>query len=287
MNFLHIASMSLQEINKAMKGYPLFSISQTNFDSNSQRADLTLEREISFYPDSAAAPCGETKIDLDVLTFSTPEQLRKELNIYNGASAVDFKSLCELADEIAKNELALRCIKAAIAYQEWTPPEEHPDWERVDTDDFVSFYRSNAVYEVRAAVDGPSKPCENGRWDCRYRIQLRKVKPSGETPNVIQEVEKSFDNYKAAWAYMDRRVRYISEKYFPLEEPCVPRENERDFTWAGMLLPGYRLEGESLPHCFRRKEDAKYMPDVCIGRECAACKLCRYRYDAEKEVIYG
>lgn len=285
MKFSEIGVKTPKEIDEALGKRPIFSSSQTTFDDNQNgRAPaLSVYRNVGIDLHTATAYCGKEAIDLSDLTLETQDALREKIEILEGAMKSEYDDLFRLADELAVAQLQRRCLAAVVAYKNWTPLAYNNVWVRTEDRLFTSWVRSNMVYHCRFELQ---KNAVDGKFVVRYVLRFQAV--MGEEPDHIKENFKKFTKEDDAMKYLEGRMNAFDKKYFNELCPPIPAEYAREFTWAGMILPGYRIEGEAVPRCFRRKDDVKYQyqDNICAGRQCEVCKGCALRYDAEKELFY-
>lgn len=236
--------------------------------------DIEAVRNVRIWPASLGTSCGDGSIDAESLTRWPEASIQAELIDITDESECVRRKLTELADHMAYLKAREQVIDAVRQYRAWTPPSFSREWKEETRQDgkLIVWTISNLVYEMQARMD-----LQCGTVRCSYTIQTRIVQP-GITPDAVyvkRVLDKRFAKEEAGRAYLDARRKQYEKKYFSEDCPPLPSEIAFCFTWAGMLLPGYRFEGEKLPHCFLRENDGK--PGVCEGRACAVCTDCPFK----------
>ena len=319
MNYLSVPGASPEQINSKLGGENIISGSQILFNEDTSfgtgesdgfadqeaHPHLRVDRIVIMNPIIASASDSSTdKIDLGILTSSTAEELRDELKITEGLLKNATQKLADAANDAAKHVLDRHLLKAAIRYQEWTPPEFQNEWIE-QSDNLVEslsappagvrfWARENAVYKAQVQiVHTPAsealefmgvklgEPVQE-KWMCNTLVWLRSFEwQQQEEVMAFERKEIVCASMEEAERRANANMERLTKKYFAEDWPCVPdslptfQGLPTHFCYARMLLPRYRLKGEELPHCFKQTtyEDAP----ACIVRASNACKTCPYR----------
>lgn len=233
------------------------------------------------------------RIDVSSLTFSMDVEIDVDFAAAQRSRDELVAKASELLFRAVRQDAKMVCLNAVKLYRSWHAPAEDKGWTSISDNktladkwhyvpvkkgrtlqifeawERVNFaYRSLVVVTVDKSTDIDtyrsiafvlSRPSEmlDPSLDELFLLERRAGKEH-VTPTDALEAAK-------------RQMKSIGEKYYFCFRPSIPKEAVGAFTYAGMLLPGYRVEGEELPRCFTGRES------FCSGRECAACTDCPYK----------
>lgn len=248
-NFNEIFSASAEKLKELLDNSVIWGGSSDQIFSSGKFAaeSLVINRNINILPGTLAPAACKTGVDMgDYVSpnadSATRQNLREELEIreaYNKQLDAQLKSL---VNQRCASEIAYRCLKAAQEYQEWTLPEFKREWTQTKSVGDV-FSISNAVYTAEICIDHETwrkKP-----YRVSYVVRMRDVRPTLPTPGIIVEQgEQCYADPSDAMRCVERRQKAYDKKYFSEDVPSIPKEYAQVFTWAGALLPGYRVEEE-------------------------------------------
>ena len=141
--------------------------------------------------------------------------------------------------------VATRKLELAMKYLE-IDPVEHTGNKWVE-DEKGQRTISNMVYKMTCSITENtrwnlwSSSALNKRWHVEWQVVFNTPKPHHYI--VIAGKERKYSDRYDADNYLNGRIRAFA-KYFKEISPPIPADYKYAFTESGMLLPGYRVEGE-------------------------------------------
>lgn len=249
-NFNEIFSASAETLKELLDNSVIWGGSSDQIFCNGKFAAeaLAINRNINILPGTLAPAACKTGVDMGNYVrpnadSKTRQDLLEELETREAYNKQLDAQLMSLVNQRCASEIAYRCLKAAQEYQEWTLPEFQREWTQTKSVGGNVFSISNAVYTAEIYI--VHETWRKKPYRVSYVVRMRDVRPTLPTPGIIVEQgEQCYADPSDAMSCVERRQKAYDKKYFSEDVPPIPKGYDQVFTWAGALLPGYRVEEE-------------------------------------------
>ena len=187
--------------------------------------------------------------DTNAYTSYSRDALETAIGSARASLQTHYDELLDKADEVQMEMLYLMILMRLRKRFDIKPVESTGNqWEHHEVSKYeYECERSNMVYRMyyRVYLDhdwNRSTQRQELTGGCTLYWEVQTQSPALGKADTIGGQEKRFKTEEAMKKYLDGRIKAY-DKYFTELSPPVPELFLDHFTYAGQLLPGYRVEG--------------------------------------------
>ena len=241
-------SKSIEELNQ-LEGLTIQRFGATGtgpLDKQFEDNDITVKRYVGVYPSQM------DDIDFSPILDKSNEELRLASLECSIAANRFLKEVKKDMDQVAKYMAQIRCYDALLKMRSIPPLEHSHNLWKNEQESFLETEKgsiSNAVYEFsyRHSNERGYGRKPGDAWYLTWSMTIRSANPDKCPIRLAGQDRKRFTDKDEMIAYLAGRQKKF-ESCFQEDFPPVPKTYKQLFSYAGMMLPGYKLEEEDQDH---------------------------------------